>query len=71
MSRLPGLVANVLAIGCIAVALIEHETASTTAFGALDRATVSVARPAIAPWLVAAAVLVVVGTALLLRRRGT
>ncbi len=52
-----------LAIACIVVALIEHETEPTVAFGALDR-DAAVTQPNIAPWPIAAAVLVALGTAL-------
>ena len=69
-TRLVGATANVLAIVCIAAALVEHESKPTAAFGALDRDAVAVTRPHIVPWLVAAAVLVALGTGLLLRRRG-
>lgn len=68
MARRIGLMSNLLAIACVAVAAVKHETADISLFGALDRNPIVIGEPNITPWLVAAIVLVAIGTVLLLRR---
>lgn len=70
-----GITANALGVVCIVIALVKRGDA--TVEGAyFDRSegdpasAFAVSQPNIVPWLIAALVLVAVGTALLLLRRG-
>lgn len=69
MTRRLGIAANTVGLACIVIALVKHETEPPGVFGALDRPDGFVlVEPNIVPWLIAATVLIVVGTGLLLRR---
>lgn len=74
MSRVLGLVANVLAVACVVVALVTHAEIAVTDSNepSSDPAVVGITTASVVnavPWLIAAIVLIAVGTGLLLIRR--
>jgi hypothetical protein len=62
-----GALLNLLALVCIVVAAVRDRTEPRVVFGALDREGAVISQPNLLPWLIAAAALVALGTALMLR----
>lgn len=75
MTKRFGVAANALGVACIVIALVKRDDVTiegayfNRSVGAPAYEGVFISGPSIVPWLVAAALLVVAGTALLLRQR--